>query len=594
MIRHTAVAWSATGPTSRFIRLVARAAHTGASKILAGTILILVVPPLVALLVRAFGGDDGIMSLDPLRELARQPSVLKVFRDTTLVISISVTAATIMGSLLAWLNERTDARMGWVTDLMPIVPLLVPPIAGAIGWVFLAAPVAGYLNVAIRAALSLVGVTLERGPLNIYSWYGLIFVFTLYLVPYTYLVVSSALQRLDGSLEEAARVSGSGVWRTFRDVTLPAVGPAVSAGALLAGIFALAFFSVPAIIGTAAGIDVLAVRVVQLMRGFPANIEAAVGFGLVLVAVIGLFSLLQGRAIRKGNFATMGGRAATSTKVVLGRWRILIRAGVLLYFLITTMLPFGALVLVSTQGFWSPNIDWSGATFITYRDIFLRDRLTLLSLQHSLYLALAGSTLVVLASGFLVSRNRRTGARIEALANGAMKIPGAVSNILIGVAFIATFAGPPFRLHGSLLILLMAYIVVNMPQASLTASAAYSQIGTSLIEASRIAGVTEGGTFRKISFPLMLPGLAAGWAMAFVIMVGDLTVSSMLAGPRRPVVGFQILALWEGSSHPRLATLAVVLSVLSSVVVLAVLQFVRWASSRRTQRVARPGAVAAL
>ena len=56
--------------------------------------------------------------------------------------------------------------------------------------------------------------------------------------------------------------------------------------------------------------------------------------------------------------------------------------------------------------------------------------------------------------------------------DGAVKLPAAISSIVIAVGFLLAFSGPPFNLNGSLLILLLAYLVLYMPQGSVAADAA--------------------------------------------------------------------------------------------------------------------------
>jgi iron(III) transport system permease protein len=123
--------------------------------------------------------------------------------------------------------------------------------------------------------------------------------------------------------------------------------------------------------------------------------------------------------------------------------------------------------------------------------------------------------------------------------------------------------------------LLLAYLVTTMPQASFIASTAYAQIGKELSEASFMSGASETRTFAKISLPLMIPGLAAGWATVFVLMAGDVTVSVMLASPGRPVVGYEILDLWTFGGLPTLATIATIFTLLSCAVVLGALALSR-------------------
>jgi iron(III) transport system permease protein len=246
----------------------------------------------------------------------------------------------------------------------------------------------------------------------------------------------------------------------------------------------------------------------------------------------------------------------------------------LTYLVATSVLPFSALLLVSMQSFWTPDIQWGALKFDNYATVLFQNDQTSSAIRNSGLLALSGATLAVFVAvtvAYFVIRTRTVGK----LADGVVKLPGAVSNIIIGVAFLVTFSGAPFHLGGSLTILLLAYITVNMPQASLTAGTALEQIGSDLWEASYVCGATEGRTFRKVLLPLAMPGLVAGWAMVFVLMAGDLAVSSMLASSGTRVVGFVLLDLWQFGSYPRVATLAVGISVLSLAVVGTVLLLTR-------------------
>ncbi|OLT16147.1 hypothetical protein BJF78_14715 [Pseudonocardia sp. CNS-139] len=86
-----------------------------------------------------------------------------------------------------------------------------------------------------------------------------------------------------------------------------------------------------------------------------------------------------------------------------------------------------------------------------------------------------------------------------------------------------------------------------------------------------MAGESAGGTLRRISLPLMTRGLVAGWVFLFVLVVGDITASAILASTRSPVVGFVILGLFQNGTYPALAALGAIITVVSTAVVLAAL-----------------------
>ncbi len=544
---------------------------------LATLITVLILYPLGATVVKVFLFSGGSL-ISTLTVATREPDLAKVLWNTAVIVGGSVLIATAIGATLAWLNERSDASMGWVTRALPLVPFLVPPIIGAIGWTILTAPKSGYLNLIIRGVAAWFGLAISTGPLTPYNWSGIIFVYTLYLVPLVYLPVAASLRNLDASLEEASTMSGASPWRTLRCVTLPAIKPAIGAGMLLALIFAFSLYSVPSILGSVPRIEVLTVRIVRLMSVFPPQIAAALMLGVLMIAVIIAGLWLQRRILRKSRFATIGGRGAYSTVVALGGWKWPSRILMLGYLLITTILPFLAIVLLSMQPCWSSVVRWGNFSLHNYTDVLAGispvGRVARYALLNSLSLAAIGATgSIAMAAVIVAFTHRHWGNPLARLTEASTKLPGAVSHVVIGIAFIGALAGPPFRLSGTLTILLLAYLVITMPQASFIASTAYAQVGKELSEASFTSGASEARTFAKISAPLMIPGLAAGWATVFVLMVGDVTISTMLASPGRPVVGYQMLDLWTFGELPTLATIATLFTLLSCAVVLGALGF---------------------
>jgi iron(III) transport system permease protein len=511
---------------------------------------------------------DGRFDAGVLRATLDVPDLWALIGRTVAMVAATVVIALAGGSLLAWLNERTDARLGVLTDAVPLVPYLLPPVAGAIGWVLLLSPGAGFVNVALRGLLGRVGVELTTGPLDIYSWYGLVFVFALYQVPFAFLLVSAGLRSLDAGLEEQSRVCGAGAFTTLRRVTLPALAPSLGGAVLLMTWQGFALFSLPAIIGRPAGIDVLSVRIVRaLTASYPPETNVAVGLSMVSVALVALTWWLQARLLRRGRFSTIGGKGMDAARLRLGRWRPLVRAGMVLYVVVAAVLPVGALVVVCLNGYWSADMDWTRFGLGPVRETVLENATTWRALTNSLRLGVGGATIGIVAAAVLavvVSRSPRRGAR---LLDGGIKLPASISNIVLAVGVLLAFAGPPFNLRGTLLILLVGYLVLYLPQGAVAADTAAGQVAGELAEASQVSGATAGRTFTRIQLPLMVPGLAAGWALLFVRMTGDLTASALLAGTRNPVVGARILDVYQNGSYAEVAALSTVLVLVTGSVV---------------------------
>lgn len=515
-----------------------------------------------------------------LAALARE-DVFELVRNTLIVVGVSTLFALLIGAALAWVNERTDAGMGIVTESLPLLPFMLPPIAGSIGWVLLMAPTAGYLNGILRWFFGLFGVHLEQGPLDIYSWYGLILVYTIYAVPYSFMMCTAGLRNMDPALEEQSRVSGSSLLRTLRKVTLPAMAPSLLGATMLILMSSFGLFSIPSVIGRGADIPILSTRIVHLLNfTYPAETGAAIGLSLILVAFVAVFWWLQTLTLKKGRFATIGGKGQRATRIRLGKAKFWVRLGVVLYIGLTTIAPLLALLVVSLNGFWTLDINWSALSFDAFVSTLLEDRSTRRALTNSLMYGTIGSVIGIVAvaiASLWIVRSRRRAARFI---DGTIKFPAMLSHLIIAVGFVLAFAGPPLNLGGTAIIMIGAYLAIYIPQASISADTAVAQIGNELPEASRVSGAGETRTVIRVFLPLMMPALIVGWAMLFVRMIGDLTASSILAGTRNNVIGFRILEIYQNGSYAELAAISTFLTVVSAVIVIGVLvisrRLARW------------------
>lgn len=554
-----------------------RAAGFSAYGLAAGLVVVVMAAmiafPMLRMIARAFM-VDGVPSFHGALSVLKEPWLPRVLLNTGIVIGASTAVALVVGSAMAWLNERTDANLGVIGLVLPVIPLLMPGVALSIGWAFLGAPRVGFVN-GILAQIPLLGSGGLNLGINIYSWAGLVWVYSLHGVPYVYLVVSASLRNLDPSLEEASRISGAGLWRTLLRVSLPAIRPALLASALLVIISGFALFSIPTIIATTAEIDILAVRIVRLLRNdFPPRLDQAVVLGLIMLSVIALAWYAQRRVSAGGHFVTLGGRAGGASRMSMGRWRLPAQGLMIAYLACASLIPLLSLTLVALQPYWTPSVEWSQLGIANFRAVLFEERMTAAAFRNSLLLSVSGATIAMGIAAVAAIYVAQTSGWLSRAVDAVMKAPATISSLVLSVGFLVTFSGAPFFLAGTLTLLLLAYIVIHIPPGSIAAGAAATQVGATLREASYVAGAGEGRTVRRIVLPLMLPGLAAGWAMVFVHMMGDLSASALLAGMKNPVIGFAILEIWEMGSFGLLAAFSTIMCLVITLVVLLMLWLV--------------------
>ena len=159
--------------------------------------------------------------------------------------------------------------------------------------------------------------------------------------------------------------------------------------------------------------------------------------------------------------------------------------------------------------------------------------------------------------------------------DGVTALPATIPHTVIGISFLVAFSKPPLPLYGTVFIVLLAYLIMYVPFAARTASAAASEVGHELSEASRVFGASQRTTFTRVLLPLAMPGLATA---------GSCCSSSWLASspPRRCFRGGdsgrgQRLAGPVGTTavSPQLTAMALIMTVINSVFVLAMLRLTR-------------------
>jgi iron(III) transport system permease protein len=529
---------------------------------------LLIVYPLATMVNRLFV-RDGTLSFDAFGRALAQPELGSVLLNTVVFVGGGTVFALALGGVLAWLAERTDAGVGWASAI-PLFPFLLPGLAGAIGWVFLLAPRAGFVNVFLRKVS---GSAQDSGPIDIYSLPGMVFVLATVLVPYVYLTVSAALRNLDAHFEEASRICGASSPKTLWRVSLPLVFPALVAGVVLALMAGLANFSVPGIIGTSARVYVLSVYIYRAVN-FNQRIDDAVVLSGIAVFIVQIALLLQFVAVRRRRHATVGGRGFRSGVQRLGWWRLPARLLFFGYVAVAAALPIGGLAVVSLQAFWTPQIDLQHLSFDNY-DRVLQSTTFTSAIKNSLTLSVAGSVaLMTLAAAFAYYFDRYGGlaARVfDAIAS----LPAAIPHIVIGLGFLLAFTRPPVVLYGTTTLLLLAYIAIHLPQALQSARSAFGQISSDLSDASRMSGAGEGRTFVKILLPLVLPSMISGALLVAVLMSHEVNASIMLAGAQTPVLGPTLFNFWEQSSFPVVAALSIVVVLLDALLAVVALRIGR-------------------
>ena len=170
---------------------------------------------------------DGHFNLSGIIDVIGNPDTYEALRMSLLLAAAVTVTCTFVGTLFAWLVTRTDMPFKETMKVLFTIPFMLPAFIGALAWKMLLSPRAGYINQLWMALFE------TRTPLfNIYSFWGIVIIETMYLFPFVFIQVSGALERMDPTLEESARIAGAGLFTITRKITIPLILPAVVSGAL--------------------------------------------------------------------------------------------------------------------------------------------------------------------------------------------------------------------------------------------------------------------------------------------------------------------------------------------------------------------------
>jgi len=521
--------------------------------VMGGTILaliILIVLPLLFLLFGSVRGDHGL-NLNYFGEVISGRLYRQALFNSLILGAWTGLFSLVIGLVLAWAVSRSDVPGKTLIQITASLSYLSPPFLTAIAFVYLFSPNAGLINVFLRDVAGLPWLTF-----NIFSMTGLVLVTVLHTFPFVYLLASSALTSVDASYEEAAQILGASKIRTALSVTAPLVAPAILSGTLLAFVNAIALFGSQAIIGLPGRIVTLPTRIYALFD-YPAEYGLASALSLIFVVITVAALYLQRAFLARRSYVTLAGKGARPQLIALGPARWFLFGFSVLAFLIAIVAPYTTLLAVSLSKSWGLAF-WKGLTLDNYHFILVEYNVTQRAILNSLTLAIIAATLAVLLGAIIGWIDLRTRMPGRKLLDYTALIPLGLPGIVVAVALIQFWLAMPLALYGTMGILLLAYVGRYIPLGVRAANTSLRQIDPSLEESAQILGASWLTTMREITFPLIRPGLFAGWLLVFVPVIQELSASILLFSPTSITLAVAVYNLYETGAVERVGALAII------------------------------------
>jgi len=471
---------------------------------------------------------EGALDLQPLRVLITQPYYARVLWFTIWQAALSTLLTLLLGLPAAFVFARYEFRGKALLRALTTIPFVLPTMVVATAFTSLLGP-RGQLNAWLMAAFGL-----SAPPIDLQHTFGLILLaHVFYNVTIVVRIVGGFWANLDPRQAEAARVLGAGRWQVFREITLPLLGPAIVAAALLVYLFCFTSFGVILVLGGPrfATLEVEIYR--QAVHLFRLPLAAALAlvqmaFTFVIMAV---YTRLAARLAVPLEFRP---RRATQRRPTRWRDRLLVLAclGVMLLLLLA---PLAALAGRSFSLGGRYDLHYYGELFVNRtQSIFFVPPAE--AIRNSLLFGAATvalSLVVGTVSAYLLAPSQRRG---RAFLDPLFMLPLGTSAVTLGFGYIIALDEPPLNLRTSPVLVVLAHTLVAFPFVVRTLLPVLRGLKPHLREAAAVMGASPLRVAREVDLPILFRALLVGAVFAFTVSMGEFGATVLVARPEFPTM----------------------------------------------------------
>jgi len=444
------------------------------------------------------------------------------------VISFTVVLFTlIIGAPMGYFVARVEMPFKKLILALGILPIITPAFVGAFSWVILLGR-QGVVRYAVNKVLGLVGLSLPP----IYGLFGIIFTMSLTYLPFVFLLSYGAFKSTNPLLEESAMIMGAGHSRILRTITIPLILPSLGAAAILVFIRAMGNFGIPAVLGGQQ--YVLPTLIHFRVHGFW-DLNGASAIAIISVAIVIIALVIQKKVVSAREYETI----STATSEYKLHKHLLTKVIAILYCSLVLIISLAPQITIITMSFFKQWIGFlpSGFTLENYRII---PQIASKTIKNSFFLATSASLLTALIgtlAAYITERRRPKGAM---LIDFTIMTPFVLPGIVVSVALLSAFSSGPINISGTFLILIISFMVRRTPYVFRSVAASLTQLDEALEESSIISGASWFYTFRRVTFPLILPGIIAGTILTFATLLQELSTTILLYSARTQTLPIQI------------------------------------------------------
>lgn len=527
-------------------------------------LVFLVVNPLLRLLVVSFQDASGAFTVANYVSAYSKVRHLEALGNSLVLGLGAGVVCLLFGLPMAWALSRTDMPFKPLVLISILGTFIIPPYLGAVGWILLAGPNAGWLN---RAFVALFGS--DGGPFNIYSMPGLILVVACYSFPYVFVLVKSALDLISSEMEDAANILGASNLRTTMSITLPLVLPAILGAFILVFLEAIALFGSPALLALPGRFHVVTTQLWQFFE-FPPQVGVAAAYAMPLLIITIVLFWVQRRITSRKGYVSLTGKGGERRPVPLGPWKWPVLGYCLFVCTLSFFMPLVVICQAAFAKAWGRGFSLDNLTFNNiYRTVIDND-LTRVATWHTFLYAGTASLIAIalaLCIAYIVNRNlvnRQVGGVLGFLTMAPFVVPG----IVLAIGFYAAYTEPPLLLYGTAWILILAFTTRFLPIAFVNANAAIRSINPELEDAVRILGGTRGRAIFDVVAPLLKRSFAGAFILVFIPATRELSTAMFLYSINTQVLSVLLFDKSDEGNFESLAAIGLVLVVITVALIL--------------------------
>lgn len=480
--------------------------------------------PTINSIAISFGMDQGGFTLEYFRQFFTNEKNIEAYRNSFVLAGLTVLICGAIGTSFAFLITRLRFRGRKVFEIILLVPMMIPGVLFTLAFMQMYGRT-GFIPQIIK---SLYG--LKNAPDILTGLPGILFVHATTQYLFFYVMISSALARIDVSTYEAARSMGASRARMFFTITLPLLTPAIVGASVLTFMSGIGSFAAPSLLG--GSFRTMSVQISLTKVNGHYNLVAVQG---IMLAMMSLIFLLVMRFYETRRNYTMDVKGKPlAPHVVRGFWKNALLIVSLSLVLLVVVLPILSIFLLSFVPKRALAVSIFPQTFdlSNYAEFFSNKRV-FKPFLNSLWMSAAGAGAATIIGALSAYITVKTKVRVRYLVELLVLIPWALPASTVAVNMIMGFNQPtPFAfghvLVGSSILLPLTYAVSRITIVMRNTSAALYQLHDSIEEASRSLGANWIKTFCRIMVPILAPAILSGTMLGFVALIGEYTMSILM------------------------------------------------------------------